>query len=492
MKKLIIIIVAALIGITVAYSQDIQTNQENITTSNNDYARNRLFIYGSGGYSNNIYDRIDNSFMYANYSFDLALELRYAYFFKPQWGVSVGAGISRFNAKGTLSIAGVIPQYNDPSFDTGGNTYDLYYQTDKLVEKQTIYALEVPIQVHFEHHIGEKGNGIFASLGAKGYFPVSAQSVFSQGTLTTKGYEAFTNTWYTDPPHFGTKDVSSTPSSVKLNPYTVDAIADFGGIFRINRKCDFYAGVYGSYGFMDILPKNGDKTDVITTGANGEFTANSLLKSNFLGEYNKYIANNNLDWKKADEKWNRWQVGIKIGFHLNFFTKKQESERVSSKEVSNDNQCTNNKEAVRDTVVVVVNLYNNAPDTIKCVQEHVNRLDSVLNSGKIYFDLNSDVPQPFDKNLISDAIAILQTEPASRLIIEGYACQLGTEKYNKGLALRRANAISNLFVEQGVTSELIQMAGYTYDDPESKLNIPDETLEAHRVVIFKIVKKGNL
>ena len=320
--KAIAISVAALFCISIAYSQEAakSSREKEVMTdqSPKSYDRHRIIVYYGMGYANNIYDKADKSFMYSNYSLSSSVELKYAYFFAPEWGVSLGAGVSCFAAEGVLNVEGVIPHYNDPAFDPSGKRYyDLHYKTDNLVEQQRVWALEVPLQFHFEHLFNGK-NGIFASIGPKGYFPlISAQSTFPQGkgTLTTSGYEAYTNTWYSDPPHFGIQDARSTPATVKLR-YSVDALGEFGGIFRLSNGCDLYTGIYGGYSFMDVLPKAADKKDIITPGHNDVFVVNSLLASDVLGEYNAYIKNNHLDWKTADEKWNRWQVGIKIGIHF--------------------------------------------------------------------------------------------------------------------------------------------------------------------------------
>ena len=486
MKKIALILIIAITGTIAAYSQnDIQANQEDkvVYSSNRDYARHRLFVYGSTGYSNSIYDKIDRSFIYNHYSFSSALELKYAFFFAPKWGVSLGAGISRFEAKGTLNIEGVFPRYNDPGFYSSGQRYyDLHYKTNDLVEKQEIYALEAPLQFHFENSFGRYG--IFASLGAKGYFPIiSAKSKFPQGTITTKGYEEFTNAWYTDPPHFGERETRSTPANVKLNKCSVDAIADFGGTFRLNYKCDLYFGAYGSYGFMDVLPKNANKKNFITPEQNDNFVVNSLLASNFLSEYNKYVKKNNLGWKTADEKWNRWQVGLKVGFHFKFGGKKLEKVKE-------------NIVVVRDTINII-NIINMPPIVLSegrnftsSEQENVGKLTELLKNGRILFDLDSFVPKVENMNFIFEAAEILKKEPALRLIVEGYTCELGSEKHNRELATKRANAIRDLFVKQGVASERIHAAAYTANDPQNKLNIIDKDLTAHRVVIFRIVR-GN-
>jgi len=284
-----------------------------------DYMQHRIMVAYGMGYANSIYNKTDEAFMHTNYSVSSAVEVRYAYFFRRNWGVSMGAGLSYFNAKGTLNMEGVIPHYADPAFDPSGKRYyDLRYKANNLAERQRIWALEMPLQFHFERRNASGKRGVFAGLGVKGFFPViSTESAFQQGsgTLTLTGYEAFTDALYTDPPHFGLQEVRKTPATTKLR-CSVDAIADFGGLFRVSDIFELYVGAYGSYGFMDVLPKVADKKDFITPEYNNLFFVNSLLSSNILSEYNKSVQDNHLNWKTANEKWHRWQAGIKIGMHF--------------------------------------------------------------------------------------------------------------------------------------------------------------------------------
>ena len=280
-RKRITIILAAVFYISAAGAQD--------------YARHRVYINYGMGYANSMYDKIDRSFIYGNYAYNQAIEVKYAYFFAPRWGVGLGAGVSQYAAKNTLNIEGVIPHYNDPTFDPSGQRYyDLHYQTDNLVEQQRIWALEMPIQGYFQNHIANSKWDVIASLGFKGYFPfISAQSKYPQGdgTLTISGYEAFTNTWYADPPHFGKQNVPATPATAKLS-YSMDVIADIGGLFRFSDKYDLYIGAFGGFGLMDVLPKASGKKGVIIPVHNNLFSLNALSASNFLSEYNNYVQEN--------------------------------------------------------------------------------------------------------------------------------------------------------------------------------------------------------
>ena len=154
-----------------------------------DYAPHRVYINYGAGYAGSMYNKVNQSFIHTNYTLGQTVEVKYACFFAPKWGVGLGAGVSQYAAKNTLNIAGVIPHYNDPTFDpTGQRYYDLHYQTDKKA--------------------------------------------------------------------------------------------------------------------------------VITPEHNSLYTVNALPATNFLSQYNHYIQENHINWKKASEKWNQWYVGVKIGIHF--------------------------------------------------------------------------------------------------------------------------------------------------------------------------------
>jgi len=500
--KITVILATVLCCALMGYSQDEPKEKTKKEKSPKDFTH-KILIYGSTGYANSIYDGINKSYLYKNYSISSALELRYAFFFAPKWGISLGAGVSKFAAKGTLNIDDVIPHYNDPGFDFygEGRFYDLRYKTNNLVEKQQVWALEIPLQFHFEHR-ARTGHGITVGLGAKGYLPIiSAQSKFPQGkgTLTTSGWEEFTHTLYTDAPHFGERDARLTPATVKLKP-SVDLIADLGGIFSVSPKCDLYLGVYGSYGFMNVLPNAEDQKDFISSEPNNAFTVNSLLASNFLNEYNQYVERKNLDWKKTGEEWKRWQVGVKIGVHLFPGAPKKKTMRETKKEFyrsfSGRNQNADKAPVViKDTVVnATYYVYNVSPDNFtkdtnltSLEKENLAKIINALGSTKILFDLSSDVPKIENKDFIPAVAKVLKDDPSFNLKIEGYTCDLGSDTYNRNLATRRAGAVKELFVQQGVDPSRIQIAGYTANDPESKL-LKNDDREKHRSVIFKVIK----
>jgi len=503
MKKLIIILTVLFCAAN-AFSQEAETTG---SVPRQDYAKHRLHIYGGAGYTNNIYSRVND--ISANYSYSALFEMKYAYFFKEKWGFSLGAGVSRFSAKGTLGMSNMLKEFADGDFNMllpqGTNrVYDLYYKATDLVEKQQIWAVEVPFQFNFEHKVN-RTSGIYAGLGATGYFPIHASSKFPKGngTLTTWAFEDAFKCWYgqkwnANDQHFGDTPIGVAPKVVKMRP-SVDIVGEFGGIFRLSEIADLYLGVYGSYGFLDILPKAENKADFISFDINNTsepYVVNSLLASNYLSVYNE--TNKDVDgFKPVSEKWNRWQAGVKVGFHIKPLGKKERQEkrmRDARKDYYQDGSEYFKKAGDKEPQIIYIQptppvQYMEDPKTTPKEKEDMTALVDAFSEGKIYFDLNSSDPKISDKKFIYDAVETLKRNPSWRVYIEGYTCDLGPNDYNKKLAKKRAEAIRDLFVKEGVNPSQIIISGYTVLDSKNQQNFGGKSREEHRAVVFRIENK---
>ena len=512
MKKHLILF-SLIFSVFATFSQEVRTVEPTSTDtttvkSTDPFCPHRVNIYLGGSFSNNIYNRVNDAFIYANYSFGSILELKYAYFFTEHWGLSLGVGVSKFSAKGTMNFEGIIKDYDDQyhyGFDEPVDrevTYDLYYKGDGFVEKQNLWAIEVPLQAQFEHKFGGR-NGIYAGLGVKGFFPIATNSKFpgKDGSITTTGYERDFNVLYRDlPGRFETRSGSATPSKVNKMRCSIDLQFDFGGIFGMGRRTDFYVGVYTSYGFLDILPKAENKVDFITPTVDN-YEINSLLGSNYLNNYKDYVKENRPDWetKKMDKKgWDKWhyfQVGLKIGVHIKPCPtsepsmkdlKKKYYEEMAKK--ANDPIIIKNTEYIYIVPTCPAG-YEEDDALTQEEKDNIRALADALSNTKILFDLDKDVPKINDQNdNINRTVTILKKDKSLGLVIEGYTCDIGSEAHNRDLAQRRAAAVRQLFIDKGVNPSQISLAAYTANDPENKKNIPDKSREEHRAAIFRITK----
>jgi outer membrane protein OmpA-like peptidoglycan-associated protein len=79
---------------------------------------------------------------------------------------------------------------------------------------------------------------------------------------------------------------------------------------------------------------------------------------------------------------------------------------------------------------------------------------------EIQFALNRFNIGPDESRKLDDAVSALKGDTLLRLSIEGYTCSLGTAQYNLALGNRRANAVKQYLVGQGVPAERLQTISF--------------------------------
>ena len=505
MKKNLLL-VSLIFAMCTAFGQEVQTENNAeanpATYETSTFCPHHINIHIGEAWANNIYRRVGIT---QYYSHSTMLDIDYAYFFNEHWGLSLGVGLNRIGAKAAISKSGVIPDYDestDLGFDdpvTYNPNYDLYYDAHGLKEKEVVWAVEVPLKAHFDWRFDGR-NGIYAALGLQGYFPIKGFNKYKgEGSITTRGYEALFNQWYFQhyengeikmDNHFGEGNYSGNGRNVKMRP-SLDILADFGGVFALNKIVDFYVGAYCKYGFLDILPK--EKTALITTDGSGTPVFQGTLGSDMLD--NAYAAN---EIKKGKTKWNLLQVGLKAGFHFKACaTPAEKSKKQLEKEILDELKKKANEPIIikQDPqyiyIVPVCDQMDNDDDYLTPDDKAaINELSDVLSKTKILFDLDKDIPKIKDYNdNINRTVEILKANPQLKLIVEGYTCDLGSEQHNRDLAQRRANNVRKLFIQKGVNPDQIDTASYTVNDPQNRQNITDPAREEHRAAIFRIVKR---
>lgn len=505
MKKNLLLF-SLIFAMCTAFGQEVQT--ENNAEGNSaayetsTFCPHHINIHVGEALTNNIYKRVGIT---QYYSHSTMLDIDYAYFFNEHWGLSLGVGLNRIGAKASISKSGVIHDYDvtsDDAFDqpvTYDPNYDLFYDAHGLKEKEVVWAVEVPLKAHFDWRFDGR-NGIYAALGLQGYFPIKAFNKYKgEGTINTMGYEAMFNQWYFQhyengeikmDNHFPDASYVGRGKNVKMRP-SVDLVADFGGVFALNKVVDFYVGAYCKYGFLNILPK--EKTSLIGSNDQGEMMFQGTLGSDMLD-----LAYQNNEIKKNKTKWNLLQIGLKAGFHFKACaTPAEKSKKQLEKEILEELKKKSNEPIIikQDPqyiyIVPVCDQMDNNDDYLTPDDKAaINELSDVLSKTKILFDLDKDIPKIKDYNdNINRTVEILKANPQLKLIVEGYTCDLGSEQHNRDLAQRRANNVRKLFIQKGVNPDQIETASYTVNDPQNRQNITDPSREEHRAAIFRIVKR---
>ncbi|QFT56000.1 OmpA family protein [Microbulbifer sp. THAF38] len=94
-----------------------------------------------------------------------------------------------------------------------------------------------------------------------------------------------------------------------------------------------------------------------------------------------------------------------------------------------------------------------------------NSEGNVLTLGDVLFAFDDHKLQPGAKPTVRKVADFLSAHENTRVVIEGYTDSLGSEEYNVGLSVKRAQSIQKALVKAGVTNERITVKGYGESNP---------------------------
>ncbi|PKO71758.1 MAG: hypothetical protein CVU23_05830, partial [Betaproteobacteria bacterium HGW-Betaproteobacteria-17] len=78
----------------------------------------------------------------------------------------------------------------------------------------------------------------------------------------------------------------------------------------------------------------------------------------------------------------------------------------------------------------------------------------------VNFDFDKAVIRPQDYAILDQNIVALKEWGDVDVEVAGHTCSIGTEEYNLGLSLRRAEAVRNYLVSKGVSADRLTVRGY--------------------------------
>ncbi|HSJ80315.1 MAG TPA: OmpA family protein [Thiobacillus sp.] len=83
----------------------------------------------------------------------------------------------------------------------------------------------------------------------------------------------------------------------------------------------------------------------------------------------------------------------------------------------------------------------------------------------VNFDFDKAVIRPQDYAILDQNIVALKEWGDVDVEVAGHTCNIGTEEYNLGLSLRRAEAVRNYLVSKGVSADRLTVRGYGESRP---------------------------
>lgn len=128
--------------------------------------------------------------------------------------------------------------------------------------------------------------------------------------------------------------------------------------------------------------------------------------------------------------------------------------------------CTHKQEAVTTAPPPVAVAPPPAPAPVTSSIIPGSAEDLRVNVGDtVRFALDEYNVEESDKALLGRQAAWLQRYPAVRVSIEGHADERGTREYNLALGARRANAVKEYLVSQGVSTGRVETVSYGKERP---------------------------
>lgn len=114
---------------------------------------------------------------------------------------------------------------------------------------------------------------------------------------------------------------------------------------------------------------------------------------------------------------------------------------------------------------------------------------AVTFKGDVTFDTDSDVVRLGLLSEIDRVAGVMRSYPDTYIRVEGHTDSVGSEEYNMGLSMRRANAVKILLVQRGITENRIEAVGFGEDLPVAT-NDTEAGRQKNRRVEIKIVPKS--
>lgn len=135
-------------------------------------------------------------------------------------------------------------------------------------------------------------------------------------------------------------------------------------------------------------------------------------------------------------------------------------------------------EPVRDTIITLVNETDEiSPDESSILKTH------------IAFKLGSAELTPESVHFIKTELAsVLRNHPDHILHVAGHSCTIGDKAINEEISTRRAEAVGEILVQQGITKNRIVISGMDFQKPVAS-NDTEEGRARNRRVEFELVKE---
>jgi OOP family OmpA-OmpF porin len=100
------------------------------------------------------------------------------------------------------------------------------------------------------------------------------------------------------------------------------------------------------------------------------------------------------------------------------------------------------------------------------------------------FDFNKATLKPAGKEMIDQAVKVMKQKPDLKVSVEGHTDSIGSDAYNLKLSQRRAMAVRDYLVSQGIEATRITVVGFGESKPIADNKTEEGRAENRRVEIL--------
>ncbi|MCL4485786.1 MAG: OmpA family protein [Nitrospirae bacterium] len=115
----------------------------------------------------------------------------------------------------------------------------------------------------------------------------------------------------------------------------------------------------------------------------------------------------------------------------------------------------------------------------------------VLTLGSVLFDLNRASLKSGGIKNVNRLARFMQSDPKRNVMIEGYTDSTGSPEYNKKLSKRRADAVRDALIKDGINPQRIVTKGFGKDYPVASNKTAEGRQENRRVEVVISDENGN-
>lgn len=402
-------------------------------------------------------------------SFSALLQLQYAYFFHPNWGV--GAGLWFTNYTSTAQLQGdyvwTADKAGNPLYDTD---LELQYQHHSSIhrwsEREIIHNIGIPISLQFQTPADHDKTRFFAALGVAPAFSVMKSYQVLEGKVEHAGFYPAWNLWLDNMHEFQTIDYRNAPEAkgeLSVRPQ-VAVFVDLGAAIPISKQIDLFVG-----GYFNISANDANSSDKHDLGWKDKTFY-------FMDAYNGVYATN---FASASHP---WEAGIKVGIHWHYIAPDKHETEDYFEYFTREERDTNYVQRI-DTIVIA------RADTV--IPDHIIEVaKEVEKFNKIYFAFDSYQLTNKAKFYLNSIIGALNRVPDAKIMLDGHASTEGQDAYNDILSENRARTVRNYLSAHGVDKDRIVTAGHGSRIPNE--DHEREEMRRDRRVEIKVVYNENV